>query len=96
MKKNAAKKKEEPTRESNGKLGDRPLSEQIAERAYDLYQKRGEQHGNDLHDWLEAERIILSERPGPVESERTGPVEPATPLKSKPASGAKTTRKRGG
>ena len=33
----------------------------IAERAYELYQHRGGHHGQDLEDWLAAEREVLSE-----------------------------------
>jgi hypothetical protein len=33
----------------------------IAEKAHELYQCRGCCHGRDVDDWLEAERIILSE-----------------------------------
>lgn len=33
----------------------------IAERAYELYQHRGGHHGQDLEDWLSAEREVLSE-----------------------------------
>ena len=31
----------------------------IAEKAYELYSKRGCTHGQDLEDWFEAERVIL-------------------------------------
>lgn len=34
----------------------------IAERAYELYQHRGGHHGQDLEDWITAEREVLSER----------------------------------
>jgi hypothetical protein len=30
----------------------------IAEMAYHLWEKRGRPHGNDMKDWLEAERIV--------------------------------------
>jgi hypothetical protein len=33
----------------------------IAERAYELYHHRGGHHGQDLEDWLAAEREVLSE-----------------------------------
>lgn len=33
----------------------------VAEKAYDLYERRGCCHGQDVDDWLEAERIILAE-----------------------------------
>ena len=37
------------------------LRERISEAAYDLFLKRGATHGNDLGDWLEAERMVLAE-----------------------------------
>lgn len=37
------------------------LSQCIAEKAYELYLKRGGAHGNDLGDWLAAEKIIMSQ-----------------------------------
>jgi hypothetical protein len=37
------------------------LNERIARKAYELYEQRGWQHGHDLDDWLEAERMILAE-----------------------------------
>lgn len=36
--------------------------DQIAQKAYELYEKRGRTPGNDLQDWLEAERQVLAER----------------------------------
>lgn len=88
MKKTTSTKNENPTRqEVNGRMDDRTIHERIAERAYELYQKRGQSHGNDLDDWLEAERIVLSEH---------RPSEAAPVLKAKPASGAKSTRKASG
>jgi hypothetical protein len=35
--------------------------ERIAARAYDLYEARGGEHGQDLDDWLRAEREIDDE-----------------------------------
>lgn len=35
------------------------LGSRIAEKAYELYVQRGQEHGHDLEDWLEAERQIL-------------------------------------
>jgi hypothetical protein len=32
-----------------------PLQERIRQRAYELYQQRGGQHGFDIQDWLRAE-----------------------------------------
>lgn len=38
------------------------LQKRIEEKAYDfLYLKRGGQNGNDLVDWLEAEKDILAQ-----------------------------------
>ncbi|MBI3995947.1 MAG: DUF2934 domain-containing protein [Nitrospirae bacterium] len=37
------------------------LRERIAQKAYELYEKRGGVHGLDTEDWLEAERLVLSE-----------------------------------
>lgn len=55
-------------REKNGEAGKdgsvngSPLTEQLFERisrrAYELYQLRGESHGHDAEDWLEAERQV--------------------------------------
>ena len=54
--------------------------EAIAKRAYEIYERRGGQHGADLDDWLEAERQL---KPGP--SDVTGPA-PAKARKRKPSS----------
>jgi hypothetical protein len=35
--------------------------ERIAQKAYELYEKRGSGHGLDIQDWLEAERLVLAE-----------------------------------
>ena len=46
----------------NGSVNGSPLTEQLFERigrrAYELYQLRGESHGQDTEDWLEAERQV--------------------------------------
>jgi Zn-dependent peptidase ImmA (M78 family) len=34
------------------------LEDQIARRAHELWHQRGHEHGNDLTDWLQAEREI--------------------------------------
>lgn len=36
------------------------LYDEIAKVAYELHEKRGWQHGYDLQDWMEAERIVLA------------------------------------
>ena len=40
----------------------RPRHEEIAIRAYALYQQRGGSDGNDIEDWFQAERQLLHER----------------------------------
>lgn len=39
-----------------------PSHEEIAARAFSLYQSRGASSGQDLDDWLQAERELLIER----------------------------------
>ncbi|HYN08314.1 MAG TPA: DUF2934 domain-containing protein [Vicinamibacterales bacterium] len=39
-----------------------PSHDEIAARAYAVYQNRGEGHGQALDDWLQAERELLQER----------------------------------
>ena len=34
------------------------LQTEIAMRAYQIYQRRGAEHGSDLDDWLQAEREL--------------------------------------
>jgi hypothetical protein len=38
-----------------------PTQEEIALRAYHLYMERGGVSGNELEDWVEAERQLISE-----------------------------------
>jgi hypothetical protein len=40
----------------------RPVPEEIAARAFDLYQRRGATDGADVDDWLEAERQLVQEQ----------------------------------
>lgn len=40
--------------------------QRIAEKAHEIYECRGCCHGRDLDDWLEAERLILSELASPA------------------------------
>jgi hypothetical protein len=48
-------------------ISDDELYERVASKAYELYQQRGEKPGNDLEDWLIAERLVREElRHGPV------------------------------
>jgi hypothetical protein len=42
---------------SSGRQGD-PTLDQIAQRAYEIYQSRGGTDGQDMEDWLQAEREL--------------------------------------
>jgi hypothetical protein len=55
MKKTSTLKTTEPVLHVNEKVS---LEEQIAQRAQELWYQRSRQHGNDLTDWLHAEREI--------------------------------------
>lgn len=33
--------------------------DELASLAYELYERRGGEHGHDVEDWLEAERILI-------------------------------------
>jgi hypothetical protein len=37
--------------------------QEIRDRAYEIYLQRGEQHGSDLDDWLQAERELSTRSP---------------------------------
>ena len=36
--------------------------EEIARVAYELFERRGQTHGNDQQDWFEAERVLRTRR----------------------------------
>jgi hypothetical protein len=36
--------------------------QQIAQRAYQLFEQRGKQHGNDFNDWVQAEQELSSQQ----------------------------------
>ena len=44
-----------------------PTSEEVSAKisalAYELYERRGRHHGQDLCDWLDAERQVLAQNP---------------------------------
>ena len=41
---------------AEGAVGNSTLDAEIRRRAYQLYVERGEEHGRDLDDWLQAKR----------------------------------------
>jgi hypothetical protein len=47
-----------------------PTEAQIAARAYELYERRGREHGHDASDWLRAEQELRAELAG-VKPRRT-------------------------
>jgi hypothetical protein len=41
----------------------RPTSdEKVRDRAYQIFEERGSEHGHDVDDWLKAERELRNER----------------------------------
>lgn len=40
---------------------DRALNERVAQKAYELYLKRGQIDGYHVQDWLEAEKLVMAE-----------------------------------
>ncbi len=40
---------------------DPAIREMIARKAYELFEKRGYQHGHHEEDWVEAERIVTAQ-----------------------------------
>jgi hypothetical protein len=45
------------------------LEEQVRQRAYELYLRRGNESGSELDDWLQAEQEILSAQDQQVDEE---------------------------
>lgn len=45
-------------RDGNRSAAGMPTVEAIAKEAYAIFERRGGVHGNDLDDWLEAERRL--------------------------------------
>jgi DUF2934 family protein len=47
--------------------------EQVAHKAYELYQQRGAEHGRDLEDWFRAEQLMYEAlRADPLPEEPRG------------------------
>ena len=60
---------------------DSALREQIARKAYELYENRGWVHGLDTEDWLEAERLVLAETKAGTKTETVAKAK--TPLRER-------------
>ena len=68
------------SKKSNGAAEPFNDPDAVARRAYEIYQRRGGNHGADLDDWLEAERELKV-----GSSDVTGPVRDVTgPVRAKP------------
>ena len=51
-----------PIRKAGGvDIGSPAIRQRIVEKAYELYEQRGYINGNDVQDWLDAERIVAQE-----------------------------------
>ncbi len=55
------KKNPKPTTPPPLIISNEELYLQVATKAYELYQQRGEEHGHDLNDWFTAERLVKEE-----------------------------------
>ena len=49
---------------SSADINSPAIRERIEKKAYELYEKRGYNHGSDRQDWLEAEQIVARELVG--------------------------------
>ena len=49
------------TSAANGDADLDPIKTAVRLKAYELFLSRGERHGDDLADWLEAERVVRHE-----------------------------------
>ena len=57
-----------PKKQADRRPAFAPTSEEIAQRAYEIFLARGGEPGHDLDDWLQAESELLRERAarGPI------------------------------
>jgi hypothetical protein len=53
-------------------LSGEEIHELIARRAYELYQQRGAEAGDELSDWLRAEAEVLASIPTPARKQAIG------------------------
>lgn len=67
-----ARPKRPATKKPNGNGGHASIStDEVARKAYELYQSRGGYHGADFDDWIEAERQVKqSQMPPPPEGRK--------------------------
>ncbi len=48
------------------------VHDEVAQVAYELFEKRGRVHGHELQDWLDAERIVSARSVKGTEKEKSG------------------------
>ena len=58
-----------PARAKEPASDDLPIDEQIRQRAYELYIRRGSETGSEVDDWLQAEEEVLEARDLHIDSE---------------------------
>jgi|GEM_PF-2335360 len=62
---------------------DVPTRDQIARRAYQIYEERGREPGRDVDDWLAAERELRNQNLSPARGFADGTEKPAGPAGSR-------------
>jgi DUF2934 family protein len=69
----------------NQLLGNDGIREKVSLRAYELFERRGADHGRDLEDWAQAEKEVLSplieQKLKPSRETPKEPVKSVTPAK---------------
>jgi hypothetical protein len=68
--------------------------EQIENRAYELYLKRGGENGSDQEDWFAAERALLAEQDHPTNPQGWSVPLAARPASARPVSGFESEEER--
>jgi hypothetical protein len=68
---NSGRPSSKPENGNGGNMGS-VSSDEVARRAYEIYQSRGGEHGLDFDDWLEAEKQLkqTGQQPPPKAAER--------------------------
>lgn len=68
------------------------LNAEITRVAYDLFEKRGGGHGNDLEDWLQAEKIVMQRNAS--KTAKAGTARAKKPAAKTSTAGAKKAKKK--
>ncbi|MGB7291607.1 MAG: DUF2934 domain-containing protein [Thermodesulfobacteriota bacterium] len=59
-----AKESSAKTPRRSPRVGSEKVREMIGRKAYELFEKRGREHGHDVDDWLEAEKFVKTRKKG--------------------------------